>query len=122
VRCRSLLVREHRGESGHPAATRSDGLPHDGRSALGLQRRNSPTFIVWNGSLTAFKPVCPSHPHVAAYLEYEGNGLAGTGYDGISGSRGKVEGTATTLLLIPDWPVAGRQVYVWADLRPTWRT
>ena len=71
---------------------------------------NSPTFIVWNGSLTAFKPVCPSHPHVAAYLEYEGNGLAGTGYDGVSGSPGTVEGTATTLLLIPDWPAAGRQV------------
>ena len=77
---------------------------------------NSPTFIVWNGSLTAFKPVCPSHPHIATYLEYEGNGLAGTGYDGVSGSPGTVEGTATTLLLIPDWPAAGRQVYVWADL------
>ena len=77
---------------------------------------DSPSFIVWNGSLTPLKPVCPSNPPIAAYLDYVGNGLAGTGYDGGSGSPGTVEGTATSLLLIENWPVAGQQVYVWADL------
>jgi hypothetical protein len=77
---------------------------------------DSPSFIVWNGSITPLKPVCPSNPPIAAYLEYVGNGLAGTGYDGTAGSPGTVEGTATSLLLIENWPVAGQQVYVWADL------
>jgi len=82
---------------------------------------DSPPFIVFHESMTARTPRCPVNPVVALpispYLEYEGNGgLAGTGYDTNSGSPGTVEGTATSLFLVPDWPVAGQQVYVWADL------
>jgi hypothetical protein len=81
---------------------------------------DSPPFIVFHESMSARTPRCPINPVVPspnfAWLEYVGNGLAGTGYDGSAGSPGTVEGTATSLFIIDPWPVAGQQVYVWADL------
>lgn len=80
---------------------------------------DSSPIVVWHGSMSARKPMCPTIPvsaPVSANVEYEGNGLAGTGYDGVAGSSGTVAGTATSLFLIAPWPVAGQQVYVWAYL------